>query len=262
LRPFGKGALADADKTRSETVIDRLRSAAPTAASAKRGSAKLGQGVDSPLDGDEPPIDVAQDFESVWYVRLKVPETSRALRQRGGAGEGALAISRHDRLSRPSAFNRITLSAAVFLDETGSAAGIPAQHGRGGTQQHVNLAIRPHSEQAEPSAKVAKSRIVFTPLLARRKASGEPSFVACGSAIDPLQNELEVEGQLEFADHDDGRIIAPQRERIAASDLTFDNEAEPFEEGLDRSIEQRLQKLFSRLVPSSNQIPGVYVYNL
>ena len=26
-------------------------------------------------------------------------------------------------------------------------------------------------------------------------------------------------------------------EQIAASDLTFDNEAEPFEEGLDRSIE-------------------------
>jgi hypothetical protein len=42
----------------------------------------------------------------------------------------------------------------------------------------------------------------------RRAAS--PNFVACGSAIDPLQNELEVEGRLELADHDDGRIIAPQ----------------------------------------------------
>jgi len=49
----------------------------------KRGSARLGQGVDSPLDGDEPTIDVAaQDFRSVWYVRLTVPGTSRALRQR------------------------------------------------------------------------------------------------------------------------------------------------------------------------------------
>jgi virulence-associated protein VagC len=56
-------------------------------------------------------------------------------------------------------------------------------------------------------------------------ASGEPNFVACGSAIDPLQNELEVEGQLELANHDDRRIIAPQRQQIAASDLTFDNEA-------------------------------------
>ena len=131
----------------------------------------------------------------------------------------------------------------MLLDEAGSAARILARHRRCGTHQHLNLAIRPHSEQAEtePSAKVAKPRVVFTPLRARRKASGEPDFVACGSAIDPLQNELEVEGQLKLADHDDRRIIAPQRQQIAASDLTFDNKAEPFEEGLDRPIEQRLQ---------------------
>jgi hypothetical protein len=122
----------------------------------------------------------------------------------------------------------------VFLDKTGSAAGIPARHRRGGTHQHVNLAIRRHSEQAEtePSAKVAEPCVAFTPFATRRKASGEPNFVACGGPIDTLQNELEVEGQLELADHDDGRIIAPQREQIAASDLTFDNEAEPFEEAL------------------------------
>jgi hypothetical protein len=71
--------------------------AVPTAASAE---ARLGQtrpGVDSPLDGDEPSIDVAaQDFRSVWYVRLKVPGT----RQRGGASEAALAISGHTRALR------------------------------------------------------------------------------------------------------------------------------------------------------------------
>jgi hypothetical protein len=82
---------------------------------------------------------------------------------------------------------------------------------------------------------------VFTPLVTRRTACGEPNFIACGSAIDPLQNELEVEGQLKLADHDDRRMIGPQRQQIAPSDLTFDNEAEPFEEGLDRPIEQRLQ---------------------
>jgi hypothetical protein len=59
--------------------------AVPLRPAQKRGSARLGQGVDSLLDGDEPPIDIAaQDFRSVWYVRLKVPGTSRALRQRGG----------------------------------------------------------------------------------------------------------------------------------------------------------------------------------
>ena len=127
----------------------------------------------------------------------------------------------------------------MLLDETGSAAGILARHRRSGTQQHVNFAIRPHSEQpeTEPSAKVAKPRVVFPPLGARRKSSGEPNFVACGKAINPLQNELEVESQLELADHDERWIIAPQRQEIAVSDLTFDNEAEPFQEGLDRSIE-------------------------
>jgi hypothetical protein len=59
----------------------------------------------------------------------------------------------------------------------------------------------------------------------------------CGGAINPLQNELEVESQLKLADHDDRWLIAPQRHEIAASDFTFDNEAEPFEEGLHRSIE-------------------------
>jgi hypothetical protein len=143
----------------------------------------------------------------------------------------------------------------MLLDETGSAARILARHRRGGTHQHVDLAIRPHSEQAEPepSAKVAKPRVAFTPLRARRKASGEPNFVACGGAIDSLQDELEIESQLKLADHDERGIIALQRQQIAASDLTFDDEAEPFEEGLDRSIEQRLQNGSpgsSRLEPS------------
>jgi hypothetical protein len=60
----------------------------------------------------------------------------------------------------------------------------------------------------------------------RRKSSGEPNFVACGNAINPLQNELEVESQLKLADHDDRWIIAPQRQQVAASDLALDNEAE------------------------------------
>ena len=201
----------------------------------KRGSAGLGQGVHSPLDGDEPPIDVAaQDIRGIWYVRLKVPGTSQALRQRGGAGEGALAIRRHDRLPRPSAFNRIAPSATMLLDETGSAAGVLARHRRRGTHQHVNLAIRPHSEQpeTEPSAKVAKPHVVFTPLLARRKAGGEPNFVASGGAITPkTSSRLKVSLSSPITTIGDHR---PQRQQIAASDLTFDNEAEPLEQGLDR----------------------------
>jgi hypothetical protein len=130
----------------------------------------------------------------------------------------------------------------MLLDETGSAAGIFAWHRRGGTHHTSTSPFERTPSKPKPSLrqKVAKPRVVFTPLRARRKASGEPNFIACGSAIDPLQNEFEVGGQLELADHGDGRIIAHQRKQIAASDFTFDNEAEPFEESLDRSDVSRI----------------------
>jgi hypothetical protein len=35
-----------------------------------------------------------------------------------------------------------------------------------------------------------------------------------------------------LADYDDRRTTAPQRQQIAASNVAFDNEAEPLEEGL------------------------------
>jgi len=134
-------------------------------------------------------------------------------------------------------------SAAVLLDETGSAAGIFARHRCGRTYQDLNFAIRQYPEQAEtePSTQVAKPGVALTPLPARREASGQPNFVASGRPVDPLQDELEIEGQLEFADHDDREIVALQRHQIAASNLAFDDKAEPFEEDLDRPIEGRLQ---------------------
>ena len=79
LLRFFERAIAREDKMGVEpSLMDcgRRRRLRPAQ---KCGLARLGQGVDSPLDGDEPPIDVAaQDFRSVWYVRLKVPGTLRA----------------------------------------------------------------------------------------------------------------------------------------------------------------------------------------
>ena len=125
-----------------------------------------------------------------------VPGTSRALRQRGGASEGALAIRRHYRRPRPSAFNRIAPPVAMLLDETGPAAGIPARHRRSGTYQHVNLTIRPHSEQAEtePSAKVAKPCIVSRPFSRdeRRAASQTSSHPAARSTPCKTSSRLKV----------------------------------------------------------------------
>ena len=76
-----------------------------------------------------------------------------------------------------------------------------------------------------------------------------------------MQDELEIEGQFGFADHYDRRVVALQRQQIAASDFAFDNEAEPFEEGLDGLIEQ----CFQNRSPGSSQLDaasGIYVYNL
>jgi hypothetical protein len=131
----------------------------------------------------------------------------------------------------------------VLFDEKGSAKGILARGRRVRRKQNLDFAVRRHSEQAkaEPSTKVTKPCVVFPPFAAGRAASGQPDFITSGRAIDPLQDELEIEGQLEFADHDDRWVVALQRQQIAASDLAFDDEAEPFEEGLDRSIKRRLQ---------------------
>ena len=161
-----------------------------------------------------------KDIVSVWDRRLEVPRTSRSLCQRGGAGQSALAICCHDRRPRSPAFGGIASPAAVLLDETGSAAGVFARHRCSRTHQDLNLAIRQYPEQpeAEPSTKVAKPGVALTPPPARREASGQPNFVASGRPVDPLQDELEIEGQLEFADHDDREIVSLQRDQIAASE--------------------------------------------
>jgi hypothetical protein len=88
-------------------------------AAQKRPPTRLGQLVDSSLDGDEPAIDVStKDIISVGDRRLEVPRTSRSFCQRGGAGESALAICCHDRRPQSPTFGGIAPPAAVLLDET------------------------------------------------------------------------------------------------------------------------------------------------
>jgi hypothetical protein len=72
-----------------------------------------------------------------------------------------------------------------------------------------------------------------------RAASQTSSLAAARST--PCKNKLEIESQLEFADHYDRGLVALQRHQIAAADLAFDHKAEPFKEGLDRPIKGRLQ---------------------
>jgi hypothetical protein len=57
----------------------------------------------------------------------------------------------------------------------------------------------------------------------------------------PLQDELKIEGQLEFADHDDRRVIAPQPNRSQPPISPLTTKPSPSRKVLDRPIEQCLQ---------------------
>jgi hypothetical protein len=111
-----KGLIAGRSwSLRVGTVIDGLRSAAPTAATAKERLGQTRPGCRLPLDREESPIDIAtQDLGRVWYACLKVSGASRALRQGGCASERALPIRRHNRLPRSSAFDRVAPPAPVL----------------------------------------------------------------------------------------------------------------------------------------------------
>jgi hypothetical protein len=60
--------------------------------------------------------------------------------------------------------------------------------------------------------------------------------------LDGLRASLfELTAEFLLAHHDDGEIVALQRQQIAASNLALDDKAERFEEDLDRPIKGRLQ---------------------
>jgi hypothetical protein len=56
-----------------------------------------------------------------------------------------------------------------------------------------------------------------------------------------LEDEVEGEGKLEFADDHYRRLVSAERHQIAAADLALDRVAEPFEVALDGFIKTRLQ---------------------
>ena len=61
-----------------------------------------------------------------------------------------------------------------------------------------------------------------------------------------LQDQFQVEGKLQFADHHDRRIVAAQRHQIAAPDLALHGEAELFQEAFDGKIKRGFQNLLRR----------------
>ena len=54
-----------------------------------------------------------------------------------------------------------------------------------------------------------------------------------------MQDEIEVEGKLQFTNHDDGRAALRDSDKIATANLPFYVEAKVFQELFDRRIEAR-----------------------
>ena len=52
-----------------------------------------------------------------------------------------------------------------------------------------------------------------------------------------IRAEIEVKGELQFADHDDGRAAVHDADEVATADFSLHMKAEAFQEPLDRRIE-------------------------
>jgi hypothetical protein len=173
----------------------------------QRGSAarfRLGQGVDSPLDGDEPPIDVAaQDFRSAWYVRVKVPGTSRALCQRGASDKPAVATGRLTYGAAKSQTDGVIAGLTVALVQGGQPDALPMvltslKKAGAGLQEVCDAALK--SASAGGGTKGLVEHILKAPI--------EPIVNAISSGVSALwtghveKDKLELEtikGQLDAA---------------------------------------------------------------
>ena len=131
----------------------------------------------------------------------------------------------------------------MLRDKTRAFSGIAARRRCGRFDQHLDLATACHAKhpEAEPAAEVAVTRVTFASLAARRHFGGEPDLVTGGRAIDRLQNQLEIEGELQFSDHHDRRIVDAQPDEVAAADLALDREAELFEKAFDGQVKRSFQ---------------------
>jgi hypothetical protein len=154
-----------------------------------------------------------------------------------------LAIGGHDWLARSSADRGIADPFAMLLDELRPAPSILAGHWRNWGDDDRDLAARrdPEHTETQSSAEVAKTHIAFATVPPGRQPRCDPDFVSRRCSIDRLKNELEIEGELQFANYDQWRFASFERYEIAAAHFPFDQETKVFEEALDGQIERAFQ---------------------
>src|SRR4051794_3508608 len=209
--------------------------------------ARLRECVDPALGAFEPAVDIVQqNLARLGAALAQLADRPRAGGKCGRAGQRLLAISRHDWRARAAAKCGITLAALMFGNEARASLRFAARRRRGRLHQHFDLAAlgdAKHAE-AEATAEIAIARIALTSLAARRHSCGDPDFVSRRCAIDRLQDQLKVKGELELADHYNRRIAGAEAHEIAVADLALHREAELFEKAFDGEIKRGFQRRF------------------
>src|SRR3954452_1841514 len=202
----------------------------------------LGETIDAALDPEEPAVHVVQEYlRGIRSGGLDLGCPTRPAGKRRRAGQRPLAVGGHDRRLGRATENRIAEPPTVFIDQARPAFWIAPRPPWTGLHQHLDTTGGGHAEQAETQkpAQLAHARIALA-ASAHRRAHCEPDLVASRRAVDALEHKLEVEAELQLADHDERRFVRAQGDQVAAADFAFDVESEAFEKALHRDVERRL----------------------
>ena len=132
----------------------------------------------------------------------------------------------------------VASSALVLVDQARTFLRITSRTPRSGLRKDFDLPRSRDPDQAKPQQPTQLPHPRIPHVAACRGTDGEPDLIAGGTAIDALQDKLEIERELQLADDDYGKRFSPQRHHIAATDLTLYREAETLQVALDRAIER------------------------
>src|SRR5262249_27663404 len=210
----------------------------------QRGRAFLRERILAALNAEKPAVHVAQqNLRRIRDGAFDLRGTSGAAGERSRTRGRLLAVGGHDRRFAGSAENGIAETPPMFVNEARTAPWIAARTPRPGLDQHLDASARRHAEKAEAEqpAKLAHARIALA-AAATGNAHGEPDLIASRRPIDALQHKLEMEAELQFADDDERRLLAADRDEVASADFALHLEAEGLEEALHREVERRLPR--------------------
>jgi hypothetical protein len=201
--------------------------------------ARLGERINAPIHTFKPPINVAmKDLRRLWDGWLKIAWTPKPKTDLGRAGKRLLTVSRHDGGARSAAPHGVSVPSFMLLDNARAAAMIASRHRRVWTGYDFDAARLRDSQQteSEPPAKFTYPRIAFASVSPGR-THGKPDFVADISAINALQEEIEIKGKFQFANDDNWGRARGNRHEIAAADFALHMKTKAFQKSLDRQIE-------------------------